>query len=636
MKRRSDGIQSSDANTAMKRPRREVRKPSKPVLQDELSNRQHVSRLRRIFEQGALERQAEENYLLVQCSAEGVARMLSHLEDPGLDPASEKVLSFRDWMSINQDEKIEVMAGQHRIEALREYIKQIGADTEEWWWTCEIYDRDKLPPELDVRLRVNRPDPSLPDSHGQTWMQLVLAANYDATLFQGKKAIVEKQMASILRLHGDNRFPTSRLVTLWKNIRWRSMITRWCETRVGRATFNVSTWDWMASCRIDNHWFSTFEQVLDTLREMPGNMPNTLSATDWAKMVTALPNGYSAMEVKTLFYPGQQEKVEPVTEEAPSEGLERRKDFLEEVCHRDYHRLCHYLSQRLETRFPDVQRLLKTTKEEGKIMMQVMTHVVAWVNPRPAVVMDRRENNKPLIREDLIPVLKFTTGLHWKAGGDNVSSEDSLLEQRSIDLERRVLVAVGDGMALFKTPAAKASLEVFPTDHENDYGQRFTTEPWKIVLEQVEQVLGPRTRSLLTFALPRHEIVETRARRATSSMTRAICALLPLIPEVVSNPGLNNSPAYEDLGASIDEAVMQWAARRGGQEQSARELNLESPEHRTTAQPIHQQTPECIGIPSLIPDSARKLEALTPTQSRAKNSQVAWPSFRALFFMNED
>lgn len=83
-------------------------------------------------------------------------------------------------------------------------------------------------------------------------MQIVSAATRNKALFQGKKAVVEGQVLDILRLDGVDRFPVSRLVTLWKNNRWRCMITRWCETEIDRATFNISTWDWMASYGIDS------------------------------------------------------------------------------------------------------------------------------------------------------------------------------------------------------------------------------------------------------------------------------------------------------------------------------------------------------------------------------------------------
>lgn len=104
-------------------------------------NRQHVSKLARLFKQGSLERQTEENYLLVQCSATSVARMISHLEAKGHDTRPDQVLSFDVWLSVNCGEKVEVMAGQHRIEALREYVEQIGADAKELWWVCNFYDR---------------------------------------------------------------------------------------------------------------------------------------------------------------------------------------------------------------------------------------------------------------------------------------------------------------------------------------------------------------------------------------------------------------------------------------------------------------------------------------------------------------
>ncbi|KAH8669420.1 hypothetical protein BGZ61DRAFT_461020 [Ilyonectria robusta] len=41
------------------------------------------------------------------------------------------------------------------------------------WWICEFYDKDTLPIHLDIKLRVNRRDLALADSHGQIWLQLV-------------------------------------------------------------------------------------------------------------------------------------------------------------------------------------------------------------------------------------------------------------------------------------------------------------------------------------------------------------------------------------------------------------------------------------------------------------------------------
>lgn len=104
-----------------------------------------------------------------------------------------------------------------------------------------------------MQLRMNRRGSSLPDSAAGMWMQLEQAHEQDGRLFHGNKVAVQKQMREVLRLGSGDSFPAGRVVTLWRNKRWRNMITRWCRTEVGRGTFtNISTWEWMASLRIDN------------------------------------------------------------------------------------------------------------------------------------------------------------------------------------------------------------------------------------------------------------------------------------------------------------------------------------------------------------------------------------------------
>lgn len=90
------------------------------------------------------------------------------------------------------------------------------------------------------------------DSHGQVWMQVVAASSQDPDLFRGKAAQVEDQMIDVLQLGSEKQFPTRRLATVWRNERWKEMTTRWCETSIGRATFQISTWDRMISYRIDD------------------------------------------------------------------------------------------------------------------------------------------------------------------------------------------------------------------------------------------------------------------------------------------------------------------------------------------------------------------------------------------------
>lgn len=106
---------------------------------------QHVANLCQSFHHGNLARQTEENYLLVLCSSQAIRSMMGHL---GSKIQREDVTaihtghmqSFEDWLDVN-DEKPEVMAGQHRIAALQKYVEQTGSPKTELWWNCKFYDR---------------------------------------------------------------------------------------------------------------------------------------------------------------------------------------------------------------------------------------------------------------------------------------------------------------------------------------------------------------------------------------------------------------------------------------------------------------------------------------------------------------
>ena len=49
--------------------------------------------------------------------------------------------SFMDWARVNS-QSVELMAGHHRVEALKAHLKERQADTpEERWWLCDVYDQ---------------------------------------------------------------------------------------------------------------------------------------------------------------------------------------------------------------------------------------------------------------------------------------------------------------------------------------------------------------------------------------------------------------------------------------------------------------------------------------------------------------
>lgn len=295
---------------------------------------------------------------------------------------------------------------------------------------------------------------------------------------------------------------------------------------------------------------------------MPCDAVDNVYAPDWAKLA-GLPDAYAQSEVLQLFYPKEGDEAIASVPKGVQIGLRRRKGFLQEASDEAYHKMFQRISGGPRLRFRDVQGLLRTTKDEGRIMMQVMMHVVAWLNPNPTVVTDRRENNKPLLREDLKPALRREPSNGGTHGGTReVSTEDAAVESESIALERRVLDDVRDEMAFFKSPTAKTSLGVFPDDDEDGYGERFIDLPWKLVLFDVQDMLGPRFRPPWKNPVEEGSGTKADGRKPASSITRSIGALTRTIPEVAGNPALSSQEASQELCAAIDEAVVRWAARR--------------------------------------------------------------------------
>ncbi|KFZ22845.1 hypothetical protein V502_02676, partial [Pseudogymnoascus sp. VKM F-4520 (FW-2644)] len=83
----------------------------------------------------------------------------------------------------------------------------------------------RLPHRLRMQLRENRQGSTLPDSPGQIWMELATAAKFDPSLFQGVDRPVKYEMLDMLGLSGPVEFPIQRLVTLWRNLSWQTIIT---------------------------------------------------------------------------------------------------------------------------------------------------------------------------------------------------------------------------------------------------------------------------------------------------------------------------------------------------------------------------------------------------------------------------
>jgi hypothetical protein len=110
----------------------------------------HQRRLCRLFQTQGLHRTDASHRLRLACTRAEVEAMMGLLwrRKEVDDPAVKKNIdgpwpSFMDWKRVN-DRDAELMAGNHRVQALEEYLKPLENAEHERWWICDIYDRGVL------------------------------------------------------------------------------------------------------------------------------------------------------------------------------------------------------------------------------------------------------------------------------------------------------------------------------------------------------------------------------------------------------------------------------------------------------------------------------------------------------------
>jgi hypothetical protein len=115
-------------------------------------NEPHKRKLCGLFKEQGLRRVDVSNRLRVACSKEDVEKMknamgLVDIDSDGylsLEGTQTKELPwpyFKNWMQV-VGKKAELMAGNHRVEALKEMLKS-GGEVDERWWLCDLYNKGK-------------------------------------------------------------------------------------------------------------------------------------------------------------------------------------------------------------------------------------------------------------------------------------------------------------------------------------------------------------------------------------------------------------------------------------------------------------------------------------------------------------
>ncbi|KAJ3525306.1 hypothetical protein NM208_g11697 [Fusarium decemcellulare] len=530
-----------------------------------------VQMLCAMFKTEGVKRTAEENRLFVLCDREDVIKMQRHmgLDDHAQTSPDGEALFFKDWCSAHGDDKVEVMAGQHRMKALEMFVLQMKMEKKELWWTCDFYDRGILPDWLNLELRVNRKDPMMVDSHGQIWTQVVAASSINKKLLrEKKKGILKGEIRESLYMSSDIDFPVPRLAGIWRNERWREITSQWCETTVGRDTFNISTWYWMITCRMDDYWFSAFRSVMHTLSQLPGDALRNITGADWKKLSNSLTAGRSETDIQQLFYEGQQ-----MSQGTASTTTRRRPGFLALLADDAYRDIC------------------------------VMGHIVSWLNPTPTVITNHSDNKKPALRNDLVPMLQHCSDQFVRETekrldvflryGDGMTMMgtamvDSPAEAASVLLQQEVIDFTRAHIKAFKAPAARAHLERHWSQvNDKDgsqYACRFADDgEWLGLLEIVCRYVGDGVREQWTTSPPAHrtqELASIETRQVALEQARDLFNFLKSVPALSRIATLDS--------AAFRNSVVNWFLQ---QEESSSSTSPLSPSSTRKKQPQKEKTP---------------------------------------------
>ncbi|CCE32938.1 uncharacterized protein CPUR_06860 [Claviceps purpurea 20.1] len=454
------------------------------------SNRQldadRVSKLKNVFKKDGLKRTAQENWLLCVCNAADISKLWP--DENSLD---------RGHCSEVMPQLIEVLNGQHRIAALRDYVSDTGNDEADLWWMCELYNQETLPKHLAQIMRFNPTEPTMSArlNHAQVWMELVnitsptgddRGCESDAENSEEEQSMnLDYSLIEAFRIACKAELPSRRLATLWNNRPWRRVITQWCQTRLGMDTFAISFTAWTAGLRIDEYFFEMMDSTLNTLRSLPLDTAIHVDSSDWDQLADMYETAEDQTpDVLSTFY------------ESAGSKRTRSRGLLTSLSDAEYDAFYQHMKTANHYTFPRPHRI---SRSHIQAMVQVLHHVIAWIDPEMITTLlqqSRGAQSKPLIRT----YLRDALGNFARSNGMpnfRASEEQAIAMQKSILEFAREQADEFLNCPVVPTFFTGASAPDLMT---TDYTMRFGNIVWTQLLHFTRELLANVTGSTtLTF-----------------------------------------------------------------------------------------------------------------------------------------
>ena len=292
---------------------------------------------------------------------------------------------------------------------------------------------------------------------------------------------------------------------------------------------------------------------------------------DWEALANLLPRGYTEQEVdRVLSRQGGEaptaavEAETGVMPEKPKKGRPPGNEgfLLAALSDERLLQLVEGIKRAGRPPFVHLKPTLEIRKTDGKALSQIMSHVVAWVNPRPSDVK-RTGNNKPPLCKDLEPA--FRDAHRGAAVAD--------IEQMSIGLERDVLELALSRRDDLDCLISGSTLGELPTGDEAGnaaYDSRFNNDNlWRGILEIVRRGLGPGIRPgwIASRQQQGHDAGEAGVEGQELTVEGGVSTLveqMSSIREISRNAWAKEPAAFTRLKHMLEQTIANWVAEEGG------------------------------------------------------------------------
>lgn len=317
----------------------------------------------------------------------------------------------------------------------------------------------------------------------------------------------------------------------------------------------------------------------------------------------------TADQVRTLFYP-QSSSSSPSSSNS-AQGAKRRLGFLAAINDGEYEEMYKRILMTPQLRFTNINCLISLSKDDGKVLFQVMSHVVAWLNKNPST-SSRRDNNKPPLRADIVAKLEHCSDRDVRDAEKRLGifvwgpeHQDSTSKTASILLQQEVLDFVLQSMADFKSPTVRPYLEQAPKQGDSaQYTKRFSHKTWNGVLTIVRRWVGHDFSSeWMERPHDGHSVHNEQARSADARTSRSTDHLVlteSLGDYIREDPDLaaDSASIMEKLGNKAFEAVLhRWLTQQQGQFRPNPEGSHHDYERANASSPVTVTSPRATPNP---------------------------------------